>query len=103
MNTQKRISYKELVGKVPIDAIKEIIKRFKADGITTVYTSDVIREYAGHFISNKHTPAGSSFNANFGKYLQAYSNYLGIREVASCVSIRDDEGHPTQSSMWGVL
>lgn len=82
---------------VSIPRIQEIINDFGSAEFTT---ADVLRGYSGGFYSNVGTPAYYSFNAQFGKLLQKNSATLEISEVQSNVTIPDDNGHKTSTSIW---
>ena len=88
----------DAVIEVSLDRIKTIISALPPE----FSTADVIRKYCGGFHSNLETPAYYSFNAQFGKLLKHNDVYLGISQEAESISIRDDNGHPTNSSTWRV-
>ncbi len=63
-------------------------------------TADIMRGYAGRFLTILDTPPYYSFNAQFGKFLKRHASDLGIRQIEINASIKDDDGHPTSSSFW---
>jgi len=87
--------------RVYLTVVKRIIDGYRGHR-KTICTSDVIRDYCAGFYSNRGIPASLSFNAQFGKLLKANSAFLGIKEVAANVSIKDDLGHPTSASKWEI-
>lgn len=86
----------------PIDFKKvyEIISNIDGD---TFYTTDVLRDYLGQFLSDKNTPPSNSFNARFGKFLRQNEQALHIVHIDSGIRIKDDNGNPTKTSMWSKL
>ena len=70
------------------------------DGRCGFTTAQVIREYIGHFCSDRQTPAVYSFNAQFGRLLARNRDRLGIVIIATDERITDDHGHPTTTARW---
>ena len=63
-------------------------------------TAQVIREYIGHFCSDRQTPAVYSFNAQFGRLLARNTERLGIAMIATDERICDDHDLPTTTARW---
>jgi hypothetical protein len=63
-------------------------------------TAQVIREYVGHFCSDRQTPAVYSFNAQFGRLLARNRDRLGIVMVAADERTTDDHDLPTTTARW---
>ena len=63
-------------------------------------TAQVIREYIGHFCSDRQTPAAYSFNAQFGRLLARNTEQLGISMIAIDERIRDDHDVATTTARW---
>jgi hypothetical protein len=66
------------------------------------YTSQIIEEYMGGFLSNIGVPAYCSWNAQFGKILKTYALTLGIKELKKAQPIRDTSGRRTKCSLWSL-
>jgi len=82
---------------VSLERIRNIIASLPSERFST---GDIIREYCGSFCSNTGTPAYYSFNAQFGKLLKRNESTLGIVEVESSASTKDDHDHKTTTSFW---
>lgn len=82
---------------VSLERIQQIVESYNEKEFMT---AEVIRDYSGGFYSNKDTPAYYSFNAQFGKLLKRNELSLRIVEVQSDVRTKDDNGHPTSTSVW---
>lgn len=63
-------------------------------------TADVMRGYAGRFLTTLDTPPRYSSNAQLGKFLKRHASDLGIRQIETNTRIKDDDGHPTSASFW---
>ncbi|MBF0274405.1 MAG: hypothetical protein HQK84_04145 [Nitrospinae bacterium] len=84
---------------VSLNRVRDCILRIKQSKFTT---ADVLRKYLGHFSSDIGTEATYSFNAQFGALLKRNCDYLGIKELEKNISIEDDHGHKTTSSLWSI-
>ena len=82
---------------VSLERIQNCIQEINKSEFTT---SEVIKKYLGRFCSDIGTPAAYSFNAQFGALLKRNELRLGITEIASNESIKDDHGHRTSTSRW---
>ena len=103
MDTRSKTTLNEVRSIIKLAELDKIINNSRKQEKNNIFTTDVIRKYSGHFIKNSNTPAAHSFNANFGKYLKENSDALGIKEVNSGVTVRDDNGGKTKSSEWMIL
>ena len=63
----------------------------------TALTTQIIDAYMGGFHSNKGVPASISWNAQFGKYLKAHAETLGICEDAAGLPVTHKGDHTTTS------
>ena len=84
---------------ISLDRIEQCISALNTSSFTT---AQVIREYMGHFCSDRQTPAAYSFNAQFGRLLSRNAERLGIVMIAPNESVQDDHGHPTTTAEWRV-
>ncbi len=82
---------------ISLSRISNCIREINRSEFTT---AEVIKKYFGRFCSNIGTPARYSFNAQFGALLKRNEEILGITEIASNESIKDDHGHKTSTSRW---
>ena len=82
---------------ISLDRVEQCIAALGSSSFTT---EQVIREYLGHFCSDRQTPPVYSFNAQFGKLLARNAARLGIAMTATDESVQDDHGHPTTTARW---
>lgn len=76
-----------------------VLDQMRFDGRSEVKTTEIIEKYMGGFHSNEGVPAGDSWNAQFGKYLQANAGLLRVTHVASSQHV-EMHGRPTTTSIW---
>lgn len=87
---------------VDVNEVKKALDRLRAANKTEAYTSDIIREYMGGFLSNRGVPVHLSWNAQFGRLISQHAKALRIEERQSDCPIEDDLKHPTTSSLWRI-
>lgn len=75
---------------------------FRTNGIDSVLTNAIIREYQGSYHNAKTSPQ-KSWNAQYGRFLKENTRQLNIREIEKTVSTKDDNGNPTTCSIWELL
>ena len=80
-----------------IEKAKRVIDSF---GEREFSTADFIRELSGEFRSERDTPASQSSNAECGRFLSKNREVLGIAEVDTGHSVRDDDGRRTTTAIW---
>ena len=79
--------------------IRKYVEEIRDDGKPDFSTVDLIKQYTGHYYSDKVYP-NESINANIGKFLKENANALGIREIESDKPVVDDSGQSTSTSVW---
>lgn len=87
---------------VDLNEVSNALNRIRARPASETFTSEVIREYMGGFLSNKGVPVHLSWNAQFGRILSKNAEALGIKELKPDQRVSDDLGRETTSSLWAV-
>jgi hypothetical protein len=85
---------------VDLNEVSAAINRMRARSISEAFTSDIIREYMGGFVSNKGVKVYLSWNAQFGQIISSHAATLSISELKSNHPVVDDLNHDTVSSLW---
>ncbi|WP_047710103.1 hypothetical protein [Pectobacterium atrosepticum] len=85
--------------RVTKERLHRTLNKLREEGEVSVYTIKIIERYMGGFHKNVDVPAGSSWNAQFGKYLKSHEHEFNIKEMAAKVSLWVDGGK-TSSSLW---
>ncbi len=83
---------------VDLEAVSKIIADFKSAGHSPL-TSEVIKAYMGHFVSNTGVLGHLSWNAQFGKILSENRETFGITDPTE-EPVTDELGNVTTSKRW---
>ncbi|MCM0147060.1 MULTISPECIES: hypothetical protein [Photobacterium] len=87
---------------VDTNRLMDVLAEMHEKQLPSVLTTDIIENYMGGFHQNKKVPPSVSWNAQFGKYLKANAQSLGITEIAAKEKVKLN-GTMTSASRWAFV